>query len=340
MTAQASLWQQETPVCQMGDLWRLGRHTLLVGDATDPSALQRLMGETRADLLFCDPPYGMHLDTWDNPLPDIPAWVGLSASYLSAQGFLLLCQVMPYVLPWLVALEASPLRFKDHISWVKRMATTAMLPLNRAHESLYIYARPHARYHQTKGRYTDVKLPGLLVDTMSLEGIDRHIKALEHEIRSGEREITHAKENKHNAYRHMQGTKSVRAPEMANFTNVWSFLPNHAAHRPSKTQSLTRHHATVKPLPLVTRAVELCTPPDGTVLDPFAGSGTSFIACEQSGRTCYGVELSPEYAALILGRWAQETGQAVQRVTPAVILSLPTRKPRPSRAKAKEDTPS
>lgn len=322
--AQASLWQDESApiVCHVGDIWQLGRHRLLIGDATNPDNVQRLMGDHTADLVFCDPPYGMKVDIWDNPLPDIPGWVETIAQWVSMRGFLLLCQQMPHALPWLVALDASPLRFKDHITWVKRVATTTMLPLNRAHESLFIYSRPRASYHQTKGRYTDVKVPGVLVDIASLEGIDRHIKAIEHQLRSGQPEKARAGENNHNSYRHMRNTVSDRAPETVNFTNVWSFLPTHMAH---KDHSGHKMHATVKPLPLVTRAVELCTPPEGTVLDPFAGSGTSFIACEKSGRTCYGLELSPEYGALIVARWQEETQQTAQ-----LLPRPPKRKKEPS----------
>ena len=49
----------EEPVSQAGELYRLGRHTLLVGDATDPKHMQRLMDGSQADLLLTDPPYNV-----------------------------------------------------------------------------------------------------------------------------------------------------------------------------------------------------------------------------------------------------------------------------------------
>jgi hypothetical protein len=49
----------ETPVCQAGDLWILGDHKLLVGDATNGDDVARLMAGTSADLLFTDPPYNV-----------------------------------------------------------------------------------------------------------------------------------------------------------------------------------------------------------------------------------------------------------------------------------------
>ena len=46
----------ELPVCRTGDLWILGDHRVLVGDTTDHSCLERLMGVDTADLIFTDPP--------------------------------------------------------------------------------------------------------------------------------------------------------------------------------------------------------------------------------------------------------------------------------------------
>ena len=49
----------ETPVSVAGDVWILGSHKLLVGDATDPGVVARLMGGDAADLVFTDPPYNV-----------------------------------------------------------------------------------------------------------------------------------------------------------------------------------------------------------------------------------------------------------------------------------------
>jgi site-specific DNA-methyltransferase (adenine-specific) len=49
--------------CKLGDLWKLGNHRILCSDSTDTKAIDLLMKESRADLVFTDPPYGMDLDT-------------------------------------------------------------------------------------------------------------------------------------------------------------------------------------------------------------------------------------------------------------------------------------
>jgi hypothetical protein len=51
------------------------------------------------------------------------------------------------------------------------------------------------------------------------------------------------------------------------------------------------------------------------IYDPFCGSGTTLIACEQLNRTCYGMELDPHYCDVIISRWEQFTGQTAKKLT-------------------------
>jgi site-specific DNA-methyltransferase (adenine-specific) len=66
-------------------------------------------------------------------------------------------------------------------------------------------------------------------------------------------------------------------------------------------------HPTVKPLALMRWLVRLVTPPGGTVLEPFAGSGTTLMACVLEGFNGIGIEMTDEYLPIIEGRvrWAQ-----------------------------------
>ena len=72
-------------------------------------------------------------------------------------------------------------------------------------------------------------------------------------------------------------------------------------------------HPTTKPVPLVQRAVENSSDPEDVVLDLFLGSGSSLIACERSGRTCYGMELEPAYVDVAVLRWEAFTGEKAVR---------------------------
>jgi len=66
-------------------------------------------------------------------------------------------------------------------------------------------------------------------------------------------------------------------------------------------------HPTQKPVKLFVEILEGL--PDGSVFDPFMGSGTSLIACEQTGRKSLGMEIDPKFAAVILERFKDATGE-------------------------------
>lgn len=68
-------------------------------------------------------------------------------------------------------------------------------------------------------------------------------------------------------------------------------------------------HPTMKPLPLITQLVHNSSRKRDIVLDLFGGSGTTLIACEELGRTCYMVELDPIYCDVIVKRWETLTGE-------------------------------
>lgn len=73
-------------------------------------------------------------------------------------------------------------------------------------------------------------------------------------------------------------------------------------------------HPTMKPIPLVEKAINNSSPKNGLVIDLFLGSGTTLIAAERTGRKCYGIELEPKYADVILKRWEAESGKKAELV--------------------------
>ena len=75
-------------------------------------------------------------------------------------------------------------------------------------------------------------------------------------------------------------------------------------------------HPTMKPIELVERAVENSTRPGDVVLDLFLGSGTTTIAAERTGRTCYGMEIDPRYVRLAIMRWEAFSGLRAERLSP------------------------
>lgn len=82
-------------------------------------------------------------------------------------------------------------------------------------------------------------------------------------------------------------------------SNVWFF---------DKPRS-SKDHPTMKPIGLCAKGVLAMSSPGDIVFDPFSGSGSTLIACEQTGRKCYGCEIDPKYCDVIRKRyWKFKTG--------------------------------
>lgn len=72
--------------------------------------------------------------------------------------------------------------------------------------------------------------------------------------------------------------------------------------------SANKEHPTMKPIALMVKAIQEGSPAKGIVYDPFSGSGSTLMACDQTGRICYAMELDPKYASVIIDRF-EKTGQ-------------------------------
>lgn len=94
--------------------------------------------------------------------------------------------------------------------------------------------------------------------------------------------------------------------EARNEADVWEYP------RPRRNDL----HPTMKPIPLVERAIANSSLPDAVVVDPFGGSGTTLIAAERLGRKARLVELDPAYCDTIARRWAEFTGKEPKHIAP------------------------
>lgn len=87
----------------------------------------------------------------------------------------------------------------------------------------------------------------------------------------------------------------------ANMTDVWDF--------PRVKGEERQGHPTPKPVAVIERMIRSSTPDGSLVYDPFLGSGTTLIACQNLGRTCYGCEIDPGYVAVTLQRYLEHTDE-------------------------------
>lgn len=83
-------------------------------------------------------------------------------------------------------------------------------------------------------------------------------------------------------------------------TTIWSF---------EKTKKNT-DHPTMKPIPLLAYPIKNSSMSNTLILDPFGGSGSTLIACEQMDRSCYTIELDEKYCDVIVKRYIEQVGSS------------------------------
>ena len=93
-----------------------------------------------------------------------------------------------------------------------------------------------------------------------------------------------------------------------NMNDVWHFDRTSQEERKD-----TGGHATPKPIALCARAIKSSSREGEIVLDVFGGSGSTMIACEQTGRRCFMCEIQPKYVDVIVKRWEKFTGEKAIR---------------------------
>ncbi len=81
-----------------------------------------------------------------------------------------------------------------------------------------------------------------------------------------------------------------------------------------------KDHATAKPIELLVKPILHASKQDDIILDLFLGSGTTLIACEQTNRICYGMEIYPKYVDVIRRRYAKLIGKGEEweHITPKI----------------------
>ena len=97
-------------------------------------------------------------------------------------------------------------------------------------------------------------------------------------------------------------------------TTIWEF------DKPNKSDD----HPTMKPVPLIAYTIKNSSMSNCIVLDPFGGSGSTLIACEQTNRICYSIELDEKYCDVIVKRYIEQIGssQKVSVIREGVNISF------------------
>jgi len=262
-----------TAITRTGDVWCLGRHRLICGDARDRVVFDLVMGHERADLIFTDPPYNVPIDGHVTGLGRIRhREFAMGVGGMSAEAFTsflrltlghaaalarngaiaFVCMDWPHMGELLKAGEAVFSELKDLCVWNKTNDETGTFYRSK-HELVFVFK------------------VGAAACTDTVAGGD-----------SG-----HCR------------------------SNVWDCAGVNTL-RAGRSEDLAMH-PTVKPVALVAEAIMDCSKRGEIVLDPFGGCGTTLIAAEKTGRLARLIEFDPAYCDTILRRYERVTGKQATR---------------------------
>lgn len=231
--------------------------------------------------IITDPPYSIGIADWDS-FDRIDEFMVECKRLLKPDGFLAFFAQMPTMIDWLNSVSVH-FNYLEHICWAKRNITPSH-GLSRTFENIFIYGIKNKTFYNVKGKYSDVRVPGLMFETVDIHGIQRYIDALWGVIKGG----SNVKRRPRITSRPYLNKDARYASEYINYTNVWSFARENVRH--SK-----HYHPTVKPVMLMERLVMLLSQENDVVLDPFVGSGSTLVAAKKLGRRWIGIDINQEY---------------------------------------------
>lgn len=251
----------------LGDLWEIGPHRLLCGDALQPESYTRLLGGRRAQLVFTDPPFNVPVQghvsglgktqhrefamaSGEMSIEEFTAFLRTTFTHLvnhcQSGAINFVCMDWRHVGEVLAAASGIYSELKNVCVWMKTNAGMGSLYRSQ-HELVFVYKA----------------------------GNGPHVNNVEL--------------GRHGRYR----------------TNIWQYAGANTFHA-ERDRELTMH-PTVKPVAMVADAIRDCSKRKGLVLDPFGGSGSTLMAAEQTGRHGYLMEIDPQFCDVIITRLREMT---------------------------------
>jgi DNA modification methylase len=257
-------------VTRTGDLWVLGTHRLLCGDARDKSAYDRLLEGAQAEFVFTDPPWNVAIDGNVCGLGRIRHRdFAMGSGEMSEAEFTTFLQT---------AFE----RFAEN----SVDGSIHQICMDWRHMSEMLAA----------GRKVYSELKNLCIWNKTNAGMGSFYRS-KHELVFVWKSGTASHINNFELGQHGR-----------NRTNVWDYAGLNTM-RAGRLEELAMH-PTVKPVALMADAIKDCSRRGGSVLDPFCGSGTMLIAAERTGRKARALEIDPTYVDVAIRRWQAYTGKS------------------------------
>ena len=256
----------ETPIAKAGDIWLLGDHKLICGDATKLETYRALLTNELADMTFTDPPYNVDYGNSmkDNLIGKRSKKTGKEYKNASGQRTILNDNLGDNFPKFLFDCCRQILEFTKGACYIC-MSSSELHTLQKA-------------FRDAGGKWSTFIIWAKNHFTLGRSDYQRQYEP-----------ILYGWKEKNNHY--WCGDR--------NQSDVWYF------NKPNKSEL----HPTMKPVELVKKAILNSSKTDDIILDPFGGSGSTLIACEQVKRRCRTIELDSKYVDVIIRRWQNLTGE-------------------------------
>lgn len=306
------LEQPLPPMSKPGDLWLLGHHRLICGDATDEDTINRLMDGEKAAMVHTDPPYGVSYETQsgkfamiknDDKTHDelyykllLPAFNNYRKHTIPEAAFYI-WHASSTRRDFEDAMTAAGLMENQYIIWTKNGISLGRADYQWAHEPCFYASKAGTspnfygdRAQHTVWRVT-TRQDGSMMTVLG-GGV------VLTDGTGGKLCITDKPpKGKKMRYVRMEEGKPIDLFQEDRMQTVWEVA--------RETNTL---HPTQKPVEIPIRAIENSSQPGEIVLDFFGGSGSTLMGAEQTGRRCYTTELDPIYCDVIVSRYVAHTG--------------------------------
>jgi DNA modification methylase len=276
----------EHPVSRLGDVWILGKHRLLCGDCTIADATTKLLGAVQPQLMVTDPPYGISLDSEWRDRAGLNGCGPAEASYMKHRT---------------EGHTNTTISSDTRADWSEAFALVPSLQV------AYVW---HASVY-TREVLDGLLRIGFLYPQQIIWNKGRAVLTRTHYWWAHEPCIYVRKKN---------------APwygKAGENSTVWDSPSPKFIMGGSKEEKCD--HPTQKPVELMRRPILNHTKRGAAVYDPFLGSGTTLIAADMTERVCYGMEIDPKYADVIIQRWQQFAGGTATLVSRPAANKTPFR---------------
>lgn len=271
---------------EKGDVYQLDKHKLICGDSTKEETYIKLIGGGAISMVFTDPPYGVSYSGTNNP--NGRDWKVIKGDDLRGDKlYNLILNSFKQVNQYLIKNGAV---YVFHASSNQIIFETALNDAGFQVKQQLIWNKHHILGHS---HYHWCHEPMFYCSRLNEQPAfygTRCNKTTLNKVEPNEMTIE-------------QLRKFVN--KIKNESTIWEI---------KKDSSKDYIHPTQKPTKLAERAIVNNSKPGDSILDPFAGSGSTLMACEQKGRACYTIELDPVFCSHIIERWENYTKKQAKKL--------------------------